>query len=56
MKFIKDKEHVVSALVHGVNENRLIETITNKENLKKEFISQEFSELITEPKLAFGEI
>ena len=34
-------------LLHGINENRLIDSIVSLDFLKKEFISEEFSEFIT---------
>jgi hypothetical protein len=37
----------ISILLHGINENRLIDSIVSKDSLKKEFISEEFSEFIT---------
>ena len=42
-------------MLHGINENALIESIVNKETLKKDFISEEFSNFITSD-ISFKEV
>ena len=55
LNFMKGKDVHISAIVHNINENALIKSFVSSNHLKKEYISDEFSQFITE-KVEFKEI